>query len=505
MSYQYVDEKKRPPPIAISNPLPPPRPPPVAAPTDQQSQQDTRNASNSTRKGQRSTNTTPLVSPVESHPPTSGSGRSRNAMATFTNLIDQARVSSPRKSGSWAGSNIGSTARSRQSGRSQHDAAAAQARLEALDEETARGKMESRAEKNLFKLTGHIPPTPKFADEDDVYIRTQDLRQQCRIASEEQPPDRDEPPKSPKRKLFQNLRNTFSKSSSAAPTPVMPNKAAQIFGTAARQGRTIPVRPIKPARPKETTPTRVSRSGTAKSLPAKIVNPDSYAHRHRSGSSRRSRSSGRGSSGKGGPRKPSSDIEDTPPAFRVNASFDSLSPPPPPAKDTPPAAQRPASPLRRAARAGDLRGSYSTFTDDIGTVRFPEFDLSPFPSTGVLPEDGGSSPTKFRPYTAEDYSKLIEGEAMQWPYPDRNDSLSKARCKHSALLAGANLSVLQLPHPDRRSEEHPTAALDDDNNTAYTYSPLRPRFYSPTHLSARGFAEGETPSKNVSLLSLFPS
>jgi hypothetical protein len=94
---------------------------------------------------------------------------------------------------------------------------------------------------------------------------------------------------------------------------------------------------------------------------------------------------------------------------------------------------------------------------------------------------------------------------MQWPYPDRNDSLSNAKCKHSALLAGANLSVLQLPHPDRRSEEHPTAALDDDNNTAYTYSPLRPRFYSPTHLSARGFAEGETPSKNVSLLSLFPS
>lgn len=83
-------------------------------------------------------------------------------MATFTNLIDQARVSSPRKSehGSWAGSNVGSATRPRQSGRSQYDAAAAQARLEALDEETARGKMESRAEESLFKLTGQIPPTP---------------------------------------------------------------------------------------------------------------------------------------------------------------------------------------------------------------------------------------------------------------------------------------------------------------------------------------------------------
>jgi hypothetical protein len=150
MSYRFTEEKKRPPPIKL--PLPPlPRPPPA---TDQQRQQ-----------GQRSANTTPLISPVESRPPASGSGRSRTAMATFTNLIDQARVSSPRKSDheSWGGSNVGSTARSRQSGRSQ-DAAAAQAQLEALDEETARGKMEARAEENLFKMTGQIPPTSTIGE-----------------------------------------------------------------------------------------------------------------------------------------------------------------------------------------------------------------------------------------------------------------------------------------------------------------------------------------------------
>lgn len=149
MAYQFTEEKKRPPPITLPLP-PPPRPLPTI---DQQRQQ-----------GQRSTDNTPLTSPIESHTPASGSGRSRTAMATFTNLIDQAR--SPRKSdhGSWISSNAGSTARSRQSGRSQHEALAAQAQIEALDEETARGKVESRAEKNLFKMTGQVPPTPMIGE-----------------------------------------------------------------------------------------------------------------------------------------------------------------------------------------------------------------------------------------------------------------------------------------------------------------------------------------------------
>ena len=153
----------------------------------------------------------------------------------------------------------------------------------------------------------------------------------------------------------------------------------------------------------------------------------------------------------------------------------------------------------------DLRESYSTFTDGIGVVQFPDFDLSPSPTTGILPEDGGTSPTKFLPYTAEEYSKLIGGEAMQWPYPDCNGSPSKIGVKYLTPLTSANL-VLQLPHPDRRSEERTTATQDDDNNNNVdAYSPLHPRFYSPTHISARGFAEGETPSKNVCRIPLFPS
>jgi hypothetical protein len=78
-------------------------------------------------------------------------------MSTFTNIL-----ASPRKSdqGSTSNSYHGSTARSRQSGLSQHSAAAAQAQLEELDEKTTRGRIEARSERNLFKMTGQVPPTP---------------------------------------------------------------------------------------------------------------------------------------------------------------------------------------------------------------------------------------------------------------------------------------------------------------------------------------------------------
>jgi hypothetical protein len=154
--YHYEDEneKKRPPPIQIPPfPLPQSSRPQAREPAD-------RNASNSTQPTQhRSNGSTPLTTPVEpsgTHLPPTGSGRSRKA--TFTIPADHPRGSSPRRSdqGSTrtAGSNHGSTTRSRQSGRSYRSAAAAQAQLEALDEETVRAKVEARNEKNLFKMTG---------------------------------------------------------------------------------------------------------------------------------------------------------------------------------------------------------------------------------------------------------------------------------------------------------------------------------------------------------------
>jgi hypothetical protein len=157
MSYRYDDEKKRPPPINI-----PPFPlPPSRLPSTRDRQREARNASNSTHY--RSNGSTPLTTPVEPTgtllPPT-GSGRSRKA--TFKEVP---RVSSPRKSdhGSTRTADShghSSTARSKQSERSRRSAVAAQAQLEALGEETVRGQVESRHERNLFKMTGQIPPTP---------------------------------------------------------------------------------------------------------------------------------------------------------------------------------------------------------------------------------------------------------------------------------------------------------------------------------------------------------
>lgn len=175
MSAPASDHKKRPPPIAIPT-WPPPHsvPGPNAfanAPTHtRDSGQYPQRFASSTQQATRSETTTPLTSPLELDEsrlavPNSGSQASKHrtsAMTTLSSLMDQAR-GSPRKSdcGSLP-SRHGSTTRSRQSERSHRSATAAQAQLEALDEDetTTRSQIESRTEKKLFKMTGQIPPTP---------------------------------------------------------------------------------------------------------------------------------------------------------------------------------------------------------------------------------------------------------------------------------------------------------------------------------------------------------
>lgn len=324
-------------------------------------------------------------------------------------------------------------------------------------------------------------------NDDDVYIRTEDLRAQCRAVSGEKQLVRDEPAKSPKKKMFGNMQifNPFSKTPNATPIPPMPSKAAQVLGTSARKPHIIEVRPIKPSRPFK-TPTKVSRSDTSKSLPGKIVDPHNYARRHHSGSSRRHRTSGRRSPGS----KQSSDAENTPPVPRIIASTESVSPPTPPAKDTPPTVRpaRESSPLRRAPQSEDLRESYEAYVDKGMKLQFPEFALSPSPSSNAVPDNGGLSPTKFRPYTAEDYTKLIEGEPFQWPYSEGDDSSGQQDSKQSAPLTTQNVEALYLPRSDGLSHE----------------GLLLPRFYSPSNRSVCSFAEGETASKNVSAQSPLP-
>lgn len=297
----------------------------------------------------------------------------------------------------------------------------------------------------------------------------------------------DEAEKSPKKKLFGNMRNPFSKTSATAAMPVMPSKAAQVFGTSARRPNKVEVRPIKPARP-FATPTKVGRSDTVASLPSKVTDPEGYAKRHHSSPSRRSRGARRASARAS---KQSPNAEHNEPLPQPQASVESVAPPTPPAKDTPPdhkPPQQPPSPLRRALPSYDLRHSFEIPVEKGVGLRLPEFALSPIPSRSILPEHGGESPTKFRPYAADEYAKLIDGEALHWPYPESGDwthgSLDYHNIKHIVTSA-------------EEQEYHEVKHYSSETH-------LMPRFYSPSNHSFQAVAEDETPSKNVSG-TLFPA
>ncbi|KAF9691498.1 hypothetical protein EKO04_010276 [Ascochyta lentis] len=506
MSAPTFDHRKRPPPIAIP-PLLPSRPVPgpnafANAPsyTKGSAQHSQHFAPSSTQQAVRSGTSTPLTSPLELDEsrlaiPNSGSQASKHrssAMTTLSSLMDQAR-GSPRKSDCGSvPSQHGSTARSRQSEYSHRSATAAQAQLEALDEDetTTRSQIESRTEKKLFKMTGQIPPTPTTGtiDPERVFIRTEDLRAQCRAASSEEP-ESDEPSKSPKKKLFGVSLPTFSRTPASGVTPSMPSKAAQVLGTApSGKPRRIESRPIKSARVSK-TPTKASRLDTATSLPTKVYAQTTSARIRYGGPTRRDRTIGRKSTGKENMQLQGQ--------AAANSSFESMPPPTPPAKDTPPELRppvNPPSPLRRAPSYEDLRRSYGDLTDRGMQVQlqFPMFALSPSSPKTAIHGNIGMSPTKFRPYTAEDYTRLIEGEALQWPYTEEDAADEVKEGGHSAPLATEGRDLLPHPHLDRWSDDN-----HYNERLSRRLSPLPPRFYSPSNRSIQIFKDGESPSQNT--------
>jgi len=326
---------------------------------------------------------------------------------------------------------------------------------------------------------------------------------------------------------------------SNTPVPAMPSKAAQILGQEPRNPTKAVVRPIKPAGGIK-TPTKAPRSDTSKSLPAKLLSQSTYTRSHHTTTARRNRAANR--------RSPSSNklstdtgAENTPPSLNADASFESTAPPTPPAKDTPPEcrpAGRSASPLRRAAPGTDrLRETYQADVDDGVMSQFPAFALSPSPTKVHSAETAGKSPTKHLPTTADEYHKLIAGEplpwasivqdsspgqhqispltfsplggtlagpldmpAKHWSEEDyRNYCHQSSKDSHSAPLDGENRASLHVPREERRSEDYL-----QNNRHSRLYSPLPPRFYSPSNRSVQLFAEGETPSKNVSAPSCLP-
>lgn len=534
MSSPTPDRKRRPPPIAIPQ-LPFSRAVPVPHPTNHppaqtmgSGQYAQRIASSSTQQGRRSGANTPLTSPLDFDElrhalPKSGSQASRHrssAMTNLTDLMDQAR-GSPRKSDySSITSRHNSTRRSRRSERSQRSATAAQARLEALDEDetTLRSRIESRMEGQLFKMTGQIPPTPTtgeqhFAttiqtyltitgaiDPDSVFIRTEDLRAQCRAASGENRAEKDEPTKSPKKKLFGVSLPTFTRASAISTTPDMPTKAAKVLGAdgaSVHKPRRIQPRPIKPAQGFK-TPRKMSRSGpVCKALPAKVYGSN-YTKTHNSTPTQSNCATGRRSPGK----------ENTPPQQRSQAtaslSFETMPPPTPPAKDTPPDIRIPAgppSPLRRApSHDDDLRESYgAAFGRGIQVqLPFPMLTFSPSPPKTAVHGTGGESPSKFQPFTAEEYTKLIDDKALDWRFSNGEGEGVVKDCNSSGPLIRDGHELLQLPLSSRSDDDYYSERLSG------RLSPLPPRFYSPSNRSVQLFKDGESPSQNVSGRRSFP-
>lgn len=189
MASTQAGRKKRPPPIEIPPPFPQRMiPGPNAFAIASRAQQDAVNVqrqdgSMQTRPYIRPGPNTPVPSPLDGynapHLPRSNSTTSRyreSAMTTFSNLMDQARGSSPRKSPrksnnsyTSTASGQGSTTRSRhsersyRSNRSNRSALSGQDPLEDLDEcnKTLRGEIETQSEKKLFKMMGQIPETPR--------------------------------------------------------------------------------------------------------------------------------------------------------------------------------------------------------------------------------------------------------------------------------------------------------------------------------------------------------
>lgn len=199
MADSYDDRKKRPPPIAIPS-WPQPRPTPghnaFAAQArskqqqQQQEQQDSNLVSAPAQHAVRSV-TSPLTSP-EQNVSRSGSHASKSrasALSALSNLMDQARMS-PRKSGQFSSMPTRrGTSRSKHSEASHCSATAAQARLEALDQDTAvttRAQIELRTERKLFKMTGQVPPTPIAGMRPQMLLLLNQATNSCRYCRHRQ-------------------------------------------------------------------------------------------------------------------------------------------------------------------------------------------------------------------------------------------------------------------------------------------------------------------------------
>jgi hypothetical protein len=116
-----------------------------------------------------------------------------------------------------------------------------------------------------------------------------------------------------------------------------------------------------------------------------------------------------------------------------------------------------------------------------------------------IPSEGGESPSKFRPYGAEDYAKLIETERIAsaralFDY----ESSSVEGGNHSAPLNSGTQALEVLEKEQWSADNHARHANRPSHSLSGRLRELPPAFYSPSSYSHSLFDEGGRPSQNVS-------
>jgi hypothetical protein len=287
------------------------------------------------------------------------------------------------------------------------------------------------------------------------------------------------------------------------PVPPMPSKAAQVLGAtpASKSKRLDSPKAYK-------TP----RSDTSKSLPSKVYNQHSHGRRpntsgstqvHPRAPSRKTHSPVRESPGKG------FQWHGVKVMGKPGGSLDLGIPPTPPQKDTPPHKDSPGEkenialayihPAFRTTVAGDEENEpRDLFIDGGMRVQLPYLVTT----AELIPSEGGESPSKFCPYGAEDYAKLIEAERtgsahVLFDYTpssveDGNHSAPLNIEKHAAEALGKERWI---------ADDHARYSNRLSQRLSDLLQELPPAFYSPSSYSRSLFEEGR-PSKNVSI---FPS
>lgn len=279
--------------------------------------------------------------------------------------------------------------------------------------------------------------------------------------------------------------------------PMAPRKAAQVLGTSISTGTSTESNPASKWRNTPRHPKQL-RSDTSKSLPLKL-----YDHQNNS----RRRPQNRTPVRKAPLNAEEVQWKDSERCNEPGGSTSDLgAPPTPPEKDTP----------------RDNKGKDKITWDKEEQVQIVDVgdnhQLPTFLTTSnAVPSEGGQSPTKFCPYTAEEYAKLVEPQSIASAHAQIDDAdilELEGDNRHPTFAHQAHESP-NFANEASRSQETQEAQQNyptwwNEERAAHFTSafngeplpPLPPTYYSPSTFSLSLF-EGTRPSHNVSSF-LFP-